>query len=135
MVLEIQSSMDDIQFIIESPNQQERGRRRLRSITSCDTWYVARVTFVPFVLTDFQSRWKKIRCEPPKSGEDMCGACKSANIQCRFRDRARYLAERSRAIAGKASGDTPQLSYQPRPHSNLLYEDNSGHVSQRFAFF
>lgn len=49
------------------------------------------------------SRLKKIKCLLP-SPESKCEACKSAKIQCRFRDRERYFAERSRAIAGPNSG-------------------------------
>lgn len=49
------------------------------------------------------SRLKKIKCLQP-SPEAKCEACKAAKIQCRFRDRERYFAERSRAIAGPNSG-------------------------------
>lgn len=45
------------------------------------------------------SRLKKIKCLQP-SPETKCEACKAAKIPCRFRDRERYFAERSRAIAG-----------------------------------
>ena len=49
------------------------------------------------------SRLKKIKCLLP-SPETKCEACKAAKIPCRFRDRERYFAERSRAIAGPNSG-------------------------------
>lgn len=65
------------------------------------------VSFFPFhpIPNDSSppSRLKKIKCLQP-SPEAKCEACKSAKIPCRFRDRERYFAERSRAIAGPNSG-------------------------------
>ena len=59
---------------------------------------------LPQVVCSLQSsRLKKIKCLLP-SPESKCEACKSAKIPCRFRDRERYFAERSRAIAGPNSG-------------------------------
>lgn len=49
------------------------------------------------------SRLKKIKCLQP-SPEARCEACKAAKIQCRFRDRERYFAERSRAITNPGVG-------------------------------
>ncbi|KAH0827328.1 hypothetical protein J3R83DRAFT_3954 [Lanmaoa asiatica] len=74
--------MEDFQFIIESPQEAQSQKKRPRLVTSCDN-----------------CRLKKIKCLQP-SPDSYCEACKVANIQCRFRDRERYFAERSRAIAG-----------------------------------
>ena len=52
---------------------------------------------------DFSSsRLKKIKCLQP-SPETKCEACRTAKIPCRFKDRERYFAERSRAIAGNSN--------------------------------
>ncbi|KAF8637968.1 hypothetical protein AX16_010600 [Volvariella volvacea WC 439] len=75
--------MDEtFQFIIESPQLAQGHKKRPRLVTSCDN-----------------CRLKKIKCLQP-SPETKCEACRSAKIPCRFRDRERYFAERSRAIAG-----------------------------------
>ena len=50
----------------------------------------------------FFSRLKKIKCLQP-SPETKCEACRTAKIACRFKDRERYFAERSRAIAGNSN--------------------------------
>ncbi|KAJ7594678.1 hypothetical protein C8J56DRAFT_927363 [Mycena floridula] len=73
---------DSFQFIIESPQHTSGQKKRPRLVTSCDN-----------------CRLKKIKCLQP-SPETKCEACKTAKIPCRFRDRERYFAERSRAIAG-----------------------------------
>jgi len=79
----ITALMDDsFQFIIESPQHSQGHKKRPRLVTSCDN-----------------CRLKKIKCLQP-SPESKCEACKAAKIPCRFRDRERYFAERSRAIAG-----------------------------------
>ncbi|KAH9485202.1 hypothetical protein JR316_0002109 [Psilocybe cubensis] len=76
---------DSFQFIIESPQHSQGHKKRPRLVTSCDN-----------------CRLKKIKCLQP-SPESKCEACKAAKIACRFRDRERYFAERSRAIAGPNS--------------------------------
>ncbi|KAF7315257.1 Zn(2)-C6 fungal-type domain-containing protein [Mycena indigotica] len=75
--------MDDgFQFIIESPQHSQGHKKRPRLVTSCDN-----------------CRLKKIKCLQP-APETKCEACKAAKVACRFKDRERYFAERSRAIAG-----------------------------------
>ncbi|KAF5345321.1 hypothetical protein D9758_008496 [Tetrapyrgos nigripes] len=76
---------DSFQFIIESPQHTQGHKKRPRLVTSCDN-----------------CRLKKIKCLQP-SPETKCEACKTAKIPCRFRDRERYFAERSRAISGPSS--------------------------------
>ncbi|KAG2015849.1 hypothetical protein CC2G_009078 [Coprinopsis cinerea AmutBmut pab1-1] len=73
---------DTFQFIIESPQHTTGHKKRPRLVTSCDN-----------------CRLKKIKCLQP-TPEAKCEACKTAKIACRFKDRERYFAERSRAIAG-----------------------------------
>ncbi|KIL68868.1 hypothetical protein M378DRAFT_70441 [Amanita muscaria Koide BX008] len=73
---------DSFQFIIESPQHNQGAKKRPRLVTSCDN-----------------CRLKKIKCLQP-SPETKCEACRAAKIPCRFKDRERYFAERSRAIAG-----------------------------------
>ncbi|TFK25560.1 hypothetical protein FA15DRAFT_755787 [Coprinopsis marcescibilis] len=73
---------DTFQFIIESPQHTTGHKKRPRLVTSCDN-----------------CRLKKIKCLQP-TPEAKCEACKAAKIPCRFKDRERYFAERSRAIAG-----------------------------------
>jgi len=77
---------DSFQFIIESPQHNQGHKKRPRLVTSCDN-----------------CRLKKIKCLQP-SPETKCEACKASKIPCRFRDRERYFAERSRAIAGPNAG-------------------------------
>ncbi|OJA10537.1 hypothetical protein AZE42_01715 [Rhizopogon vesiculosus] len=84
--------MEGFQFIIESPQDSQGHRKRPRLVTSCDN-----------------CRLKKIKCLQ-SSPETQCEACKAAKIPCKFRDRERYFAERSRAIAGPSSA-----SSQPQP--------------------
>ncbi|KAF8124920.1 hypothetical protein EV363DRAFT_693043 [Boletus edulis] len=74
--------MEGFQFIIESPHEAQSQKKRPRLVTSCDN-----------------CRLKKIKCLQP-TPESQCEACKVAKTHCRFRDRERYFAERSRAIAG-----------------------------------
>ncbi|PFH52066.1 hypothetical protein AMATHDRAFT_57886 [Amanita thiersii Skay4041] len=85
---------DSFQFIIESPQNNQGVKKRPRLVTSCDN-----------------CRLKKIKCLQP-SPETKCEACRTAKIPCRFKDRERYFAERSRAIAGNNAaavytGDAP----------------------------
>ncbi|KAJ7928548.1 hypothetical protein B0H13DRAFT_1597627 [Mycena leptocephala] len=87
---------DSFQFIIESPQHAQGHKKRPRLVTSCDN-----------------CRLKKIKCLQP-TPEAKCEACKAAKIPCRFRDRERYFAERSRAIAGpnvgSPYGDEPRCA-------------------------
>ncbi|KAF7365348.1 TKL/TKL-ccin protein kinase [Mycena venus] len=86
---------DSFQFIKPRPHVQGY-KERPRLVTSCDN-----------------CRLKKIKCLQP-TPETKCEACKAARLPCRFRDRERYFAERSRAIAGpnvgSPYGDEPRSS-------------------------
>jgi hypothetical protein len=93
---------DSFQFIIESPQHSQGQKKRPRLVTSCDNWQVLLLILTPNDSLH-TSRLKKIKCLQP-SPEAKCEACRSAKIPCRFRDRERYFAERSRAIAGPNSG-------------------------------
>lgn len=96
------SPMDtNFQFIFESPNAAQSQKKRPRLVTSCDN-----------------CRLKKIKCLQP-TPESQCEACTSAKIPCRFRDRERYFAERSRAIAGPSA---PTLYI--RPASSTVAQDH-----------
>ncbi|KAF4599741.1 hypothetical protein EYR40_006840 [Pleurotus pulmonarius] len=90
---------DSFQFIIESPQHNQGHKKRPRLVTSCDN-----------------CRLKKIKCLQP-SPESKCEACKTAKIPCKFKDRERYFAERSRAIAGSnvpsSYGDERRSSSNP----------------------
>ncbi|KAJ3810592.1 hypothetical protein F5876DRAFT_41496 [Lentinula aff. lateritia] len=83
---------DSFQFIIESPQNTQGHKKRPRLVTSCDN-----------------CRLKKIKCLQP-TPEGKCEACRAAKIQCRFRDRERYFAERSRSIAGPGASSSEQRS-------------------------
>lgn len=93
---------DSLQFIIESPQHSQGHKKRPRLVTSCDN-----------------CRMKKIKCIQP-SPETRCEACRAAKVTCKFRDRERYFAERSRAIAG----GTPSPSYG----DSRTHPDNRGPV-------
>ncbi|KAJ7502847.1 hypothetical protein B0H11DRAFT_2154931 [Mycena galericulata] len=104
---------DSFQFIIESPQHAQGHKKRPRLVTSCDN-----------------CRLKKIKCLQP-TPEAKCEACKAAKIPCRFRDRERYFAERSRAIAGpnvgSPYGDEP--SEEPDPSFRSPSFDNLSNSS------
>ena len=96
------------------------------------------------------SRLKKIKCQQP-SPETQCDACTLAKIPCRFRDRERYFAERSRSIAGPsattsfarptnrpvaqehfAAGDGSPIEYPSSQHAQVPYGHPQPHShSQR----
>ncbi|KAJ7188548.1 hypothetical protein C8R46DRAFT_1055030 [Mycena filopes] len=94
---------DSFQFIIESPQHAQGHKKRPRLVTSCDN-----------------CRLKKIKCLQP-TPEAKCEACKAAKIACRFRDRERYFAERSRAIAGP----NPGSPYGDEPRSSDNFSNSS----------
>ncbi|KAI6157392.1 hypothetical protein BKA82DRAFT_950511 [Pisolithus tinctorius] len=99
----------NFQFIFESPNASQGHKKRPRLVTSCDN-----------------CRLKKIKCLQP-SPETQCEACTSAKIPCRFRDRERYFAERSRAIAGPSS---PTMYIRPASSSVAQDYQVDGHPAE-----
>lgn len=97
---------DDIRFVLEAPHVNRTQKKRPRLVTSCDN-----------------CRLKKIKCLQT-TPESVCEACTTAGISCRFRDRERYYAERSRiaaaqALAAKTTADKPRKasSREPDPAS------------------
>lgn len=76
---------EDIRFVLEAPNVGRTHKKRPRLVTSCDN-----------------CRMKKIKCLQ-KAPDAVCEACSAAGVSCRFRDRERYYAERSRMAAAAAS--------------------------------
>ncbi|KAI0693010.1 hypothetical protein BC835DRAFT_1355108 [Cytidiella melzeri] len=74
-------AMDDIRFVLEAPQNARTQKKRPRLVTSCDN-----------------CRLKKIKCIQ-SSPSAVCGACSAAHQPCRFRDRERYFAERSRLVS------------------------------------
>ncbi|KAF7362111.1 hypothetical protein MVEN_00556900 [Mycena venus] len=102
---------DSFQFIIESPQHAQGHKKRPRLVTSCDN-----------------CRLKKIKCLQP-TPETKCEACKAAKIPCRFRDRERYFAERSRAIAGPNVGSP--YGDEPRSSSSNSSASSPSHSNPR----
>ncbi|KAJ3568449.1 hypothetical protein NP233_g5704 [Leucocoprinus birnbaumii] len=102
---------DTFQFIIESPQHNTGHKKRPRLVTSCDN-----------------CRLKKIKCLQP-SPETKCEACKAAKIPCRFKDRERYFAERSRAIAGPNTANTYTLDQRTNSRGSLDAFTSSGSSS------
>ncbi|EKM80783.1 hypothetical protein AGABI1DRAFT_98908 [Agaricus bisporus var. burnettii JB137-S8] len=102
---------DSFQFIIESPQHNTGHKKRPRLVTSCDN-----------------CRLKKIKCLQP-SPEAKCEACKAAKIPCRFKDRERYFAERSRAIAGPNTTTTYALDQRTHSRGSLDAFSSSGSSS------
>ncbi|KAJ7209627.1 hypothetical protein GGX14DRAFT_534959 [Mycena pura] len=98
---------DSFQFIIESPQHAQGHKKRPRLVTSCDN-----------------CRLKKIKCLQP-TPESKCEACKTAKIPCRFRDRERYFAERSRAIAGPNVGSPYGDEARLASHDHLSSSSSS----------
>ncbi|KAF8828809.1 hypothetical protein HHX47_DHR3000090 [Lentinula edodes] len=104
---------DSFQFIIESPQNTQGHKKRPRLVTSCDN-----------------CRLKKIKCLQP-TPEGKCEACRAAKIQCRFRDRERYFAERSRSIAGPGASSSEQRSDSAAdgfPANGVVGADDNGSV-------
>ena len=64
-----------------------------------------------YLCPPYNSRLKKVKCIQ-HSPNEKCEACANASVACRFRDRERYFAERSRIMAG-TSPDTTRRSAQP----------------------
>ncbi|GJE95835.1 Zn(II)2Cys6 transcription factor [Phanerochaete sordida] len=75
---------DDIRFVLEAPHVSRTQKKRPRLVTSCDN-----------------CRLKKIKCIQ-NTPDAVCEACAAAGVSCRFRDRERYYAERSRIAAAQA---------------------------------
>ncbi|KAH7925927.1 hypothetical protein BV22DRAFT_1128601 [Leucogyrophana mollusca] len=96
--------MDGFQFIIESPQETQGHKKRPRLVTSCDN-----------------CRLKKIKCLQP-TPETQCEACKAAKVPCKFRDRERYFAERSRAIAGPSAAG-PSNKQSPERASGMVSQE------------
>ncbi|KAI0093456.1 hypothetical protein BDY19DRAFT_427370 [Irpex rosettiformis] len=76
--------MEDIRFVLEAPQNTRAHKKRPRLVTSCDN-----------------CRLKKIKCiqSAPMS---VCEACSSARLPCRFRDREKYFAERSKLVSSSS---------------------------------
>ncbi|KIY43304.1 hypothetical protein FISHEDRAFT_78648 [Fistulina hepatica ATCC 64428] len=105
---------DSIQFIIEEPQHTVGHKKRPRLVTSCDT-----------------CRLKKVKCiQKNQDPEGKCEACRLANVPCKFKDRERYFAERSRAIAGSAGYIRVN---SPIPRSSTAAPLPPGDESPRFA--
>ncbi|VDB95366.1 unnamed protein product [Peniophora sp. CBMAI 1063] len=91
--------MDNLRFVLESPQVAQTQKKRPRLVTSCDN-----------------CRLKKIKCVPT-TVQGKCEACEAGGVSCEFRDRERYFAERSRSVtaaAAASSGSTSSLSTQRR---------------------
>lgn len=90
------------------------------------------------------SRLKKIKCIQ-STPNTVCEACSSARLPCRFRDRERYFAERSRLVsnssknaaaskhhqinfdlaASPTSPTTTATAYSPQPHRTASRSSSS----------
>ncbi|KAI0344529.1 hypothetical protein BDW22DRAFT_1354605 [Trametopsis cervina] len=81
--------MEDIRFVLEAPQNTRTQKKRPRLVTSCDN-----------------CRMKKIKCIQPTPNV-ICEACSVARLPCRFHDRERYFAERSRMVSA-ASKPVPE---------------------------
>ncbi|THH18177.1 hypothetical protein EW146_g2766 [Bondarzewia mesenterica] len=114
--------MDNLRFVLESPHLNQAQKKRPRLVTSCDN-----------------CRLKKIKCTQLKTDNGKCEACDSANIDCQFRDRERYFAERSRIVTGATAGpssahsrrsSTPSVGQgesSSYPHNNYDGSSPDGH--------
>ncbi|EKM54162.1 uncharacterized protein PHACADRAFT_257807 [Phanerochaete carnosa HHB-10118-sp] len=97
---------EDIRFVLEAPHVNRTQKKRPRLVTSCDN-----------------CRLKKIKCIQ-SSPESVCEACATASVSCRFRDRERYYAERSRiaaaqALAAKNAADKPRKGSPRAPDTTI----------------
>lgn len=81
--------MDNLRFVLESPHLAQTQKKRPRLVTSCDN-----------------CRLKKIKCVQLKLPDGKCEACETASVDCQFRDRERYFAERSRIVTGSTGGSS-----------------------------
>lgn len=81
---------------------------------------------------------KKIKCIQ-KTPDAVCEACSTAGVSCRFRDRERYYAERSRIAAtqtanskaasaaksGRGPSREPETPHTPRSHAHHIASTES----------
>ncbi len=120
--------MDDIKFVHESPQLVQGQKKRPRLVTSCDNWYIFISEGLSSVTRSprFSSRLKKVRCIQP-SNSAKCESCEAAQVPCRYRDRERYFAERSRITSNsspdRAQSRTPSRSNSLAPSTSTKRED------------
>ncbi|KZV71147.1 hypothetical protein PENSPDRAFT_743296 [Peniophora sp. CONT] len=111
--------MDNLRFVLESPQVAQTQKKRPRLVTSCDN-----------------CRLKKIKCVPT-TVHGKCEACQAGGVTCEFRDRERYFAERSRSVtaaAAASSGSASSLSSQrrgSRSPANVSQRSSHGRRSPR----
>ncbi|PSR84404.1 hypothetical protein PHLCEN_2v5441 [Hermanssonia centrifuga] len=70
------------------------------------------------------SRLKKIKCIQPEPNV-ICEACSNAHVSCRFRDRERYFAERSRAVSGTAPTQSGSMQKSKATHPDQTSSTSS----------
>lgn len=75
------------------------------------------------------SRMKKIKCHQPTPEAVPCEACRTAGISCRFRDRERYYAERSKLAAAQAASSKGSSGERSRKRSRHEPEPASASIS------
>ncbi|KAK7685204.1 hypothetical protein QCA50_011567 [Cerrena zonata] len=100
--------MADIRFVLESPQSVQAQKKRPRLVTSCDN-----------------CRLKKVKCIQ-NTPDVKCEACSNAQIPCRFRDRERYFAERSRIMAGTSPDSGRRSAQSSRASSSSTGWNSSG---------
>jgi hypothetical protein len=76
------------------------------------------------------SRMKKIKCIQATPESVPCEACHAAGITCRFRDRERYYAERSRIAAAQAAASKGSSSERSRKSSSHEPDPAISSISQ-----
>ncbi|EIM80003.1 uncharacterized protein STEHIDRAFT_150846 [Stereum hirsutum FP-91666 SS1] len=109
--------MDNLRFVMESPQHSPTHKKRPRLVTSCDN-----------------CRLKKIKCVQSKD-QERCESCESLQVSCLFRDRERYFAERSRIVTG-GSTERPSssASNHQRRSSTPATGQKDSYTSNRASF-
>jgi hypothetical protein len=88
----------------EAHPPREPMRQLVRSWSDITLWIPKMLTYSEQSSQNNQVHTSQIKSQPS------CEACKTSNSPCQFRDRERYIAERSRIVTGASAGPSPAHS-------------------------
>jgi hypothetical protein len=116
--------MDCLRFLLEAPQLSQTNKKCPLPFNPCDNWCVLSRMSLTRYGTRCQrtpkSRLKIIQCIQVKS-QLRCEACETGNSPHQFRDRERYVAERSRiVVTGASAGPSPSHNQRSSSQSIAL---------------
>jgi hypothetical protein len=125
------STKSETRFVHESPEQDLNRPKRLRVVAACDNWFVPSpeipMRLACSALIIITSRTRKVKCERREGNHSQCQACFEARMECTFRDKERYYAEKGRPAsrASHSSGYSHQSSTASRHSSGASHSSSS----------